>query len=472
MSRKLFSILIVVLILAGAGGAYVYFTQNAQAAEETTAAELQIATVRRGSLVISASGTGSVIAGSEVSLGFETSGVITELMVAVGDEVSAGDALAVLESSQSDAELTLAVTSAQIAVINAQEALDDLTNPEASSLDLASSMSQLAQLNLNLVDLQTTFDELVYQRAGMNGARCLEETIAELQEDYDDALEAYNDRPNENTLAAVDTALANLNWCSTHWTDAEIAAVDAEIALDQAQLALYQAQAAALQEEIESLQNPTTDATEIALAQAQLANAQATLELAEAARLPTTLYAASAGTILNLNVQVGDTVNSGAAILSMANLAQPMLEVYVDETDMNSIGVGYEVEVVFDALPDDVFTGVVLSIDPSLVNVSGVPAVQALVQLDVTSFAKPQNLPVGLNASVEVIGSRAENVLLVPVEAVRELAAGSYAVFVLENNEPVLRVVEVGLMDYTYAEIKSGLSEGEIVTTGIVETVE
>jgi hypothetical protein len=38
------------------------------------------------------------------------------------------------------------------------------------------------------------------------------------------------------------------------------------------------------------------------------------------------------------------------------------------------------------------------------------------------------------------------------------------------DGQPTLKVVEVGLMDYTYAEIKSGLSDGDIVTTGVVET--
>jgi hypothetical protein len=40
----------------------------------------------------------------------------------------------------------------------------------------------------------------------------------------------------------------------------------------------------------------------------------------------------------------------------------------------------------------------------------------------------------------------------------------------MENGTPVLKTVEVGLMDYTYAEIKSGLNEGDVITTGIVET--
>jgi len=34
----------------------------------------------------------------------------------------------------------------------------------------------------------------------------------------------------------------------------------------------------------------------------------------------------------------------------------------------------------------------------------------------------------------------------------------------------MLRPVEVGIMDFTFAEIISGLVAGETVTTGIVET--
>jgi hypothetical protein len=45
-----------------------------------------------------------------------------------------------------------------------------------------------------------------------------------------------------------------------------------------------------------------------------------------------------------------------------------------------------------------------------------------------------------------------------------------YAVFVMEDDEPRLRMVTVGIMDYTSAEIISGLEAGEVVTTGVVET--
>jgi hypothetical protein len=56
------------------------------------------------------------------------------------------------------------------------------------------------------------------------------------------------------------------------------------------------------------------------------------------------------------------------------------------------------------------------------------------------------------------------------VEAVREISPNEYAVFVMEDGEPKLRIVTVGLMDFTSAEILTGLSAGEVVTTGVVDT--
>jgi len=96
--------------------------------------------------------------------------------------------------------------------------------------------------------------------------------------------------------------------------------------------------------------------------------------------------------------------------------------------------------------------------------------VSALAQLEAGSPAGAQTLLVGLNASVDVIAGKAQDAVIVPVEALHELSPGEYAVFVMQDGEPRLRVVTVGLMDFTSAEILTGLQPGEIVTTGIVET--
>ena len=116
------------------------------------------------------------------------------------------------------------------------------------------------------------------------------------------------------------------------------------------------------------------------------------------------------------------------------------------------------------------YSGHILEIDPSLQSVSGSQVIRVLAQLDADSFAKSQNLLVGMNAAVDVIGGRTQGAVLVPVEALREISPNEYAVFVMDGDQPKLRVVTVGLMDFTSAEITSGLEAGEVVTTGIVET--
>ena len=140
----------------------------------------------------------------------------------------------------------------------------------------------------------------------------------------------------------------------------------------------------------------------------------------------------------------------------------------MDESDWSSVVVGYETDVIFDILPDKTYSGVVTQVDPGLYSSNNTSVVRAFVQLtqiDEESFT----LPLGTTASVDVIGGRAENAVLVPIEALHK-AGDQYAVFIMENGKPVLHVVEVGIQDLLYVEIISGVKEGDTVTTGIVET--
>ena len=134
MFRKPLFWILVVVILAGAGGGYYYYRQTATSVEAASAAPLQTATVKRGSLVISADGTGSVISENEVQLGFEYSGVLAQLNVAVGDEVNEGDVLAVSSPGDDAATLQSNLTSAKLAVLQAQQNLDDLTSSTATEV--------------------------------------------------------------------------------------------------------------------------------------------------------------------------------------------------------------------------------------------------------------------------------------------------------------------------------------------------
>src|SRR4030042_5340566 len=475
MFRKPLFWIFIIIVLAGAGGVYYYYRQSTSTAEAAGLTPLQTTTVKRGSLVISASGTGSVISENETQLGFEYSAVLAQLNVAVGDEVKRGDVLAISASSDDDATIQSKLTSAKLSVLQAQQNMDDLTSTTTTDVNLAQLLSDLAAKQVSVYGNQSTLTDLINERATLNYKRCDTDTIESKLEAYEIALDLWNRSDhltNSTEYQQMLAALYNYNWCNSNYSQVELDAADAEIASTQATLDLLQSQIAEDQAQIQDLQNSSgPDSRDKQIAQAKLDNAEAELAVLEQESISSTITSPFDGTILSISAKVGDTVGTNVFI-SLADLSQPYLEVLLDETDLTNVGIGYEVSVTFDALPNQTFSGYVVAIKPSLTNAFSVTAVQTTVQLDIASFSKPQNLPIGLSATVEVISAQAQDVLLVPVEALHELSTDSTAVFVMENGTPVLKTVEVGLMDYTSAEIISGLNEGDVVTTGIVETTQ
>jgi multidrug efflux pump subunit AcrA (membrane-fusion protein) len=144
-----------------------------------------------------------------------------------------------------------------------------------------------------------------------------------------------------------------------------------------------------------------------------------------------------------------------------------MIDAYLDAKDWGQIRVGYPVEASFDILPDQVFQGIVTSVYPTLdTSSSNATLIHFTAQLN---SAIPYELPAGSSTSVQVIGGSAENAVLVPVEALHQFGDGKYALFVMTKGKLRLRVVQVGVMNLTQAQIISGLNAGEIVTTGLTQ---
>ncbi len=169
---------------------------------------------------------------------------------------------------------------------------------------------------------------------------------------------------------------------------------------------------------------------------------------------------------MTLNATVGNNVSG--AIMTIDDLSQATIQFYLDSSDWTNVKVGYDVSVTFDALTGQTFTGKVTQVMPGLVSAQGSSMVEGTAVLD--KSVEEIGLPVGVDANIDVISGQALNAVLVPVEALHEISAGQYTVFVMESGKPVLHTVEVGLKDDTYAEIKSGLNAGDVVTTGIAET--
>jgi RND family efflux transporter MFP subunit len=259
--------------------------------------------------------------------------------------------------------------------------------------------------------------------------------------------------------------------------NAEISVRKAEIALEElldpateVQLADARARVAQASENLAELQSsPAEDdiaTAEAQLEQARLSLAQAEMNLASAqeALQATSLLASIDGTVMAVNAEAGDKVSS-SPIITLADMDAPQIQFWVEESDLNSVAPGNAVNVIFEALPDDTFSGHILSVDPALVTVGTTPAVQACASVDLS--ASPVTLLSSMNAEVEVVAAEARNAVLVPVGALRELGEGQYAVMVVGSNGAMeLRPVQVGLQDFVYAQVLSGLEVGETVSTG------
>ncbi len=467
-SRIWIPILLILLATAGGGGYYYWMTRSAaqaalsgvaQAAEDT----IQTSQVRQGSITLSVSGSGSLAAGQERELGFSASGTLGELNVQVGDVVDEGQVMARLADLT---ELQAAVNEAQQDLIASQEELQALKDDAA--VNLANARLAVSEAQEAFYDAQSGLIQ-----AGM--ARCDQETIEAYYYKWTharDYLESLGDGggnadyylttivPARNTVAQAYHAYV---YCAGF--------ADYEVDASQANLALAEAKLDQARVKLETLTaNEGIDPLELAKAENKVANAQLALDKAAQKLDGATIMAPFAGTVLSVAAQVGDEVGSGAFI-TLADLAHPRVAFSADETDLDMLAVGELAYVSFDAIPGQTFRGKVIRIDPALQNSGGYAVVTGLIELDLSQESEPPVLVKGLNASVELVKASAEDVLLVPVQAVRDLGDGSYAVFVVgADGKPRMRVVEVGLQDAASAEIKSGLALGDVVTTGVVET--
>ena len=226
----------------------------------------------------------------------------------------------------------------------------------------------------------------------------------------------------------------------------------------------------------------------------------------------TTIYAPADGTISMLNVELGERVlgtqqMTGTEILRVANLNNMEVEVDVNENDIVKINVGDSAKVEVDAYLKKQFKGIVTSISNS--------ASTTLTADQVTNFKVKvrilkesyQDLVIGkpisyspfrpgMTATVDIITTRKENVLGIPISAVVVKSDTSAVkkldienldsdenkvkpqsdkkyecVFVKVGDKSKIRIIKTGIQDDTNIEITQGIQKGDVVIIGPYTTV-
>lgn len=489
--RRYITILLFTMVLAGGGYLYLQLTDG-QPTESVTGNPLQTARAATGNLVLFAGGTGTVSPADESSFGFNTSGQVKGIAVSVGDHVETGQVLAQLDD-----------TDAQIELIQAQEAMDKLTSAAAT----ATAKQTLADSQITLADTKKTLEHLIspevlyWEEKVAEREQVLTAAQSAAQTDASDAAKQKVTQADTSLKSAQDS-LAHFQSVYTYTYIPENFTQYRTIRTPfGTRTEVVQVENPDTGELVDLIYPPTEGEIGMAraaynLAKASVAEAQAYFDVLNGADIPdgatgsnlvtyiqtkdalktaeynlnvTKLVAPISGTVTSLTMNIGDLVSNSNAVITVSNLDQPYsLDAYLDAEDWGQIKTGYEVDVIFDILPDLTFKGTVPNVYPTLDTSSARSTlVRFTAQLDKSI---PYELPSGAAASIDVIGGRAENALLVPVEALHEYSNGKYALFVMENGRPRLRMVEVGLQDLTKAEIISGLNAGDVVTTGVVKT--
>ena len=414
---KRFKTIFITLFVALAGITAIIFFARPATSEAAEVPALQTAKVRVGDLVVTASGAGTVVPSAEIDLGFRSSGVLTELNVAVGDTVQAAQVLARLEENlQAEADFQALFTAqgiaqAELALVNAQDALVLAENHV-----------------MYLIGLDAWYWEQELERPD---ATQTEKDLAQTRMDYFLGLIYIDESDMALARAELESARVDLQ--------------DAQAALDIVKAGL------------DALTAPI----------AALGTQMAKLEQARLSLESTRLIAPFDGKLTSLDVAGGQTVGT-SSIMTISTTENLLVRFYLDETDLDKVAMGNRVSFMFDAYPDRPVDGEVVVVDPSLQVVDGTPVIVVWASLPNETGL---NLMSGMTVDVEVIAGESLKTLIVPVQALRELTPDSYAVFIVDaNGQLVMTPVTVGLRDFANAEILSGVKAGDVVSTGTVET--
>ncbi|EJF82776.1 efflux transporter, RND family, MFP subunit [Bartonella elizabethae Re6043vi] len=223
---------------------------------------------------------------------------------------------------------------------------------------------------------------------------------------------------------------------------------------------------------------------QIAQLRQQIVQAQIDVESAEVNLSYTRITAPSAGTVLATVVEEGQNVNavqSAPTIVILGDLSKMTVKAQISEADILKVRAGQPLYFTVLGNADRRYEGTLervepapesiradVSINPGLGSSSSLSSAAIYYNGIVHIDNKDNFLRTYMTAQVHIILGRAQNVLLVPSDALRdETKEGKAWVSVLVGeNKVVAKQVTVGLNNKVMAEIASGLDEGDVVITG------
>jgi len=474
--------IITVLILIGiAGGGYAWI----HAKNAPTPTHSILTTVQRGTINVSVSASGVIVAKNQIDLKANGSGRITMIPVTAGDSVRTGQVLVSLDTKDAFVSLKQAQASLESAHANYQKVLSGASGPdiEVSRAAVTAAQTSLDNAKKNLDDVKAqqtlliknsyhTFLNSGLMNSGVSNSgfgatpgpsnlSAIPPTISgtytgEQQGEYKisiyDAggwrflvtgLESSDGVVNVNYPVPLGAKGLYIQFPSTlynqdSWTIAipntrasnylanqnsyQSAIQNQTQAIHTAENSVQSAEASLAQAEAAlSLKQAVARPEDVAIARAQIQNAEAQVFAAETTLQNRSVVAPFDGRVGNITVHIGQQIGPGD-ILAALVANDFMAQVSLNEVDAANIKSGQRASLTFDAIPGFTMTGRVSDVDLVGTTAQGVVTYQAKISPDVPDA----RLKPGMSVTAAIITNSKADVLEIPSTAIKTQNGQSY----------------------------------------------
>lgn len=372
--------------------------------------------------------TGTVEPEQSADISFELSGIIKDIYVSVGDTVTKGQKLALLDPQS--VELELAKAHADRVSTSVGEKLSWQQASDAAKNTIAENAKSLEQKRQTVRDAKTALDQSSEIYAKKSEESGEEDSIT---------LSAYatvlaNRAAYNSAKAALETALqttASSNTAAKH-------------AADIAYARLVSSQQAALGD-------------------TGLSSLSALESLARVKANKGLVRAPFTGVITRRNIELGELATVGQGVLTIETIESLRFSADVPETDAFVLKENMNASITFDALSSNKsISATVAQIYPTAVLLDGVPTFRVLLHTTDTSLP----LRGGITANIVVHAEKKDNVIAIPRRAIITKSDKQFVRKHRDNQEPEEVEITAGVTGSDgLVEIISGLSEGDKVVT-------
>jgi multidrug resistance efflux pump len=366
--------------------------------------------------ILEASGT---IEAVEVTIAAEQGGQIAELWVSEGDQVQQGDRLFSIEDKlletqlrQAESSLSIAqanydlvaagrteeqkqanIAAAQLEVTTAEQALDELYDKHDIALaqaqkavaeakqavedaeqrlenyrqsapqeDIDQAYANMVLARENLDDAIEDFEEHENKpKDNLQRAAALSKK-AQAQEAYDAAARLYNNLINDGDALDIEEAQADLALAKANLEQAEEDYETLQEGPDPDDVAMAEARLENAQAQLDLAKADRPTAEELAVAEAEVKAAQANLEAVQVQLEKMIVSAPISGTVTTRTINVGEVIQPGLATMTISQLDQLTVTVYIPENQYGRINLGDSAELKVDSFPTQRFDAVVTRI--------------------------------------------------------------------------------------------------------------